>query len=198
MWREHLPYQGALDVTAADQKIYCATLYSLFSVDLATQETQRISKIAGLSETGISAIQFDPVSKKLFIAYNNSNIDVLNGSGINTIPDLKRSTLSGDKNIYRIYPDNDRCYLATGLGVIVLDANKYEVKDSWFIGEGGNYVKTNDFIKTSGFFYAATEEGLKRTPVTTSLPADFHNWQMASGANGLPAAACRAILDFSG
>ena len=82
--------------------------------------------MSGLSETGVSAIGYDDASKKLFVAYNNSNV-----------PDIKRSATSGDKNIYAIYPDNIRCYLCTGLGVAVLDAEKYEVKDTWFIGAGG-------------------------------------------------------------
>ena len=100
MWREHLPYQGTIDVTASEKKIYAATEYSLFSIDIATKEIQRISKMAGLSETGISAIQFDPLSKKLFVAYTNSNIDVLDAGGNHNIPDLKRRVISGGKNIY--------------------------------------------------------------------------------------------------
>jgi hypothetical protein len=137
LWREHLPYQSSIDITASDKKIYAATPYSIFSIDLVTKEIERFSTVSGLSETGVSAINYDALSKKLFIAYNNSNVDVLDAKGINNIPDIKRSNISGDKNIYAIYPDGDRCYLSTGIGIIVLDAIKYEVKDSWFIGAGG-------------------------------------------------------------
>lgn len=180
MWREHLPYQSALDVTASDKKIYCATPFSLFNVDIATKEVERMSRVSGLSETGISTIQFDPVSKQLFIAYTNSNIDVIDAKGIHNIPDIKRDNISGDKSIYHIYPDNDRCYLSTGLGIIVLDAVKHEVKASWFIGNNGLYSKTNGFTKGNGFFYAATDEGLKRISTSNSNPADFRNWQNLS------------------
>ncbi|MGN6164288.1 MAG: type IX secretion system anionic LPS delivery protein PorZ [Flavisolibacter sp.] len=196
MWREHLPYQGTIDVTASEKKIYAATEYSLFSIDITTKEIDRISKIAGLSETGISAVQFDPLSKKLFVAYTNSNIDVLDASGIHNIPDLKRRVISGDKNIYHIYTDNNLCYLSTGLGVIVIDADKFEIKDSWFIGNNGGYVKTNDFTKANNFFYAATEEGLKQTSASTNNPADFNNWQTVSGSNGLSSSSCKAVVNF--
>jgi sugar lactone lactonase YvrE len=194
MWREHLPYQGAADVTASEKKIYCATPYSLFSIDLATKEAERISKVAGLSETGINTIKFDLPSKKLFVAYSNSNMDVIDEKGIHNIPDLKRETISGDKTIYQIFPDNNFCYLSTGLGVIVLDAGKYEVKDSWFIGSNGGNVKTNAFTKNNSFFYAATEEGLKKIPVSNPNPSDFNNWQLLSGTNGLSASACRSVV----
>lgn len=197
MWREHLPYQGTIDVTASDKKIYAATPYSLFSVDIATKEIERFSKVSGLSETGVSAIAYDASSKKLFVAYNNSNIDVLHEKGVSNIPDIKRSTISGDKNIYHIYPDGNRCYLSTGLGVIVLDADKYEVKDSWFIGAGGGYVKVNGFAKTTSFFYAATEQGLLRAPVATPNPADFNAWQNLSGTNGLAMTAAKGVITVS-
>lgn len=194
MWREHLPYQGTIDVTASERKIYAATPYSLFSVDIVTKEIDRISKVSGLSETGISAINYDPVSKKLFVAYINSNIDVLEAKSIRNIPDIKRSTIAGDKSIYAIYPDGVRCYLSTGLGVVVLDAEKYEVKDSWFIGANGGYVKVNGFAKANNFFFAATEEGLKRTSVNTANPANFQSWQNLSGSNGLQAAAAKGVV----
>jgi hypothetical protein len=196
LWREHLPYQAAADVTASATKVYTATPYSLFSYDLQGNEISRISKVAGLSETGISVIRFDALSKKLYIAYNNSNIDVLDEGGIHNIPDIKRENIAGDKNIYHIYTDNATCYLSTGLGVIVLDGNKMEVKDSWFIGNTGNYVRTNGFTRTANNFYAATEEGLKKIPSVNTDPADFHNWQLVSGSGGLPALAAKGVVNF--
>jgi hypothetical protein len=193
MWREHLPYQVAVDVTASETKVFAATPLSLFSVDTETGETERYSTVSGLSETGISTIQYDAVSKKLFVAYSNSNIDVLTSNGIRNIPDIKRSTIAGNKNVYAIYPDGSRCYLSTGLGIIVLDADKYEIKELWSIGNNGDYVKTNAFAKTASFFYAATDEGLKRTPVNTTNPADFRVWQTVSGNHGLAAAPAKAV-----
>jgi hypothetical protein len=196
-WREHLPYQGAQDVTASEQNIYCATPYSLFRINLATKEVERLSKVSGLSETGINTIRYDATGKKLYIAYTNSNIDVLDDKGIHNIPDLKREAIAGDKNIYQIYPSGNRCYLSTGLGVIVLDADKLEIRDSWLIGNNGGYVKTNGFTEQNSFFYAATEEGLKKTPAGNANPADFHNWQNLSGSNGLAAAPAKAVVRLS-
>ena len=194
MWREHLPYQGAIDVTASANKIYAATPYSIFSIDRTTKEIHRFSRVSGLSETGVSTIQFDPLSKKLYIAYANSNIDVMDENGIHNIPDIKRENIAGDKNIYQIFTDNTLAYLSTGLGVIVIDAAKLEVKDSWFIGQSGGYVKVNAFTKHNNFFYAATDEGLKRVATTSANPADFTNWQTLSGANGLPAGAAKGVV----
>lgn len=193
-WREHLPYNSAIDVTAGDGKVYCATPYSLFTVQIADNIVERFSRVTGLNETGVSAIQYDEGNHKLFIAYNNSNIDIIYRNDIYNVPDIKRDNIAGDKNIYNIYPLGKNYYLSTGLAVIVIDGDRYEVKDSWFIGNGGNQVKVNGFTSDGIFFYAATEEGLKKVLMNSSNPADYANWQVVSGTNGLTAGACKNVV----
>ncbi len=196
-WREHLPYNSAIDVTAGDGKVFCATPYSLFSVTVAGNTIERLSRITGLSETGVSAIKYDESNKKLFIAYANSNIDIIYRNDIYNVPDIKRDNIIGDKNIYNIYPLGRNYYLSTGLGVVVIDGDRYEVKDSWFIGNGGNQVKVNGFTSDGTFFYAATEEGLKKVAMNSPNLANYTNWQTVSGSNGLPAGACKNVLTVS-
>jgi len=197
-WREHLPYNSAIDVTAAKNKIYCATPYSLFSVSLTDNSIERLSRITGLHETGISAVKYDDTNEKLFIAYSNSNIDIIYRNDIYNIPDIKRDNIIGDKTIYNIYPLGKNYYLSTGLGVIVIDGNKYEIKDSWLIGNGGNQIKVNGFTSDVAFFYAATDEGLKKAAINTNNLADYNNWQIVSGSNGLSAGACKNIINLQG
>ena len=195
-WREHLPYNSAIDVTAGNGKVYCATPYSLFSVNTSTNEIERYSRVTGLNETGIRTIKYDETNNKLFIAYQNSNIDILYRNDIYNIPDIKRDNVIGDKNIYNIYPLGKNYYLSTGLGVIVIDGDRYEVKDTWLIGSGGSQVKVNGFASDSSFYYAATEEGLKRVAMNSTDPANYSNWQSVSGINGLPTGACRNIFSI--
>ena len=57
-WREHLPYNSAIDVTAGDGKVYCATPYSLFSLNIADNSIERFSRVTGLNETGVNAIKY--------------------------------------------------------------------------------------------------------------------------------------------
>ncbi|MFZ1535082.1 MAG: two-component regulator propeller domain-containing protein, partial [Chitinophagaceae bacterium] len=188
------PYNSAIDVTAGDGKVYCATPYSLFSVTIAGNTVERFSRVTGLSETGVSAINYDEGNKKLLIAYSNSNIDIIYRNDIYNVPDIKRSTIIGDKNIYNIYPLGKNYYLSTGLGVVVIDGDRYEVKDSWFIGNGGNQVKVNGFTSDGTYFYAATEEGLKKVARNSPNLANYSNWQTVSGGNGLTAGPCNNVL----
>jgi len=181
-------------VAAGNGKVFAATPYSLFSVTLADNSVERLSRVTGLSETGISAICYDNAQEKLFIAYSNSNIDILYRNDIINLPDIKRDNIIGDKTIYSIYPLEKNYYLSTGLGVVVIDGERYEVKDSWFIGNGGQQVKVNGFTSDATTFYAATEQGLKRASRNAANLADHNQWEMLSGNNGLPAGDCRNVL----
>ena len=194
LWREHLPYNSAIDVAASPGKIYCATPYSLFSVSLPDHSIERLSRVTGLNETGVSTIAYDEANEKLVIAYSNSNIDIIYRNDIFNVPDIKRSTISGNKNIYHIYPKDKNYYLSTGIGIMVIDGEKYEVKDSWFIGNGGNLVRVNGFTSDGTYFYAATDEGLKRASVNHPNLANHANWQLLSGANNLSPGPCQHVF----
>lgn len=157
-----------------------------------------MSRVNGLHETGVSAIEYDAINNKLFIGYRNSNIDIIYRNDIFNVPDIKIDNIIGDKTIYNVFSQGKYFYLSTGLGVIVIDADKYEVKDSWFIGNNGGQVKVGGFTADSSFYYAATNEGLKKTLINTIDPANYLNWQNLSGTNGLTNGACNDVVTVSG
>lgn len=196
-WREHLPYNSAIDLAAANGRIYAATPYSLFSVEIADGSVERYSRITGLSETGVSTIFYDSTEQQLLVAYTNSNLDILIRNRVVNIPDIKRDNIIGDKTIYSIYKTGNIYYLSTGLGVILIDSKRYELKDSWFIGNGGNQIRVNGFTSSSGFYYAATLEGLKRAAITSPNLADPSSWSLVSG-NGLSTGALQQVFNFQG
>ncbi|HEY0434663.1 MAG TPA: two-component regulator propeller domain-containing protein, partial [Chitinophagaceae bacterium] len=170
-----------------------ATPYSLFTVDTRDHSIARLSRITGLSETGVSAIDYDEQAHRLFVAYSNSNIDIIVDGQLHNVPDIKREVTAGDKTINRIYVSGDVYYLASGIGVILLDASKYEVKASWAIGSSGNTVAVTGITSDGQYLYAATGEGLKRLPVNGD-GADYRNWQSFDPATGLPAGPVRDVV----
>jgi len=193
-WREHLSYNQAICVTPSGEGVFCATPYALFSVDITDNSIQRYSKINGLHETGIQTIQWDSAAHKLIVAYNNSNIDILQNGRIYNIDAIKQKAISADKTIYNIFCYNGFAYCSSGLGIIVVDENKYEVKDTYVIGVAGSNIKVNGLTTDGISFYAATDEGLKQAPVNTVNLADYRNWQLPGGFNGLPAGTCNNVL----
>jgi ligand-binding sensor domain-containing protein len=192
-WRDHLPYHQAIQVARAGNKIWCATPYSIFSLDITDNSIERFSKINGLSEAGISAMGVNATNDQLIIAYYNSRIDILQDKDIYTLDAIKNSTVSGDKTIRHIFINQQLAYLSTGIGIIVVNLEKKEVKDTYIIGSTGNKIRVNATTADAQFIYAATQEGLKKAPVNSTNLSDFRNWQLVSGANGLPAGSVSSV-----
>ena len=190
-WREHFNYQSTLQVVKGDQ-LYCATKTNLFSID-DKGEIARFSKANGLNDIGVNAIGWDETSNQLIIAYQNSNIDILKGSIVRNIADVLQSKVAGNKTINHIYCKKGIAYLSTGLGIILVDLNRYEIKDSWIIGSNGSLTNINATIADNNFFYAASNEGLIKANANAPNLANYTNWSNISGTNGLPLGAVNFV-----
>ena len=190
-WKEYLPYTSGIKVAAGINNIFCATPYSLYSYNPTSNELSRYSKITGLAETGISTIGYDSTTQNLLIAYSNSNLDLLSSTNTINIPDIKIKNYIGDKNVYNTYFLNSKAYLSTGLGIVVIDELRAETKDTYVIGNNGNYIKVSGITSDPAYLYAATTEGLKRAPLNADL-TDFHNWQV------LTPGIIRDVVNFQG
>ncbi len=186
-WREHLPYQHCIQVVTAD-KIYAATEDALFSV--SAKEMTRFTKVTGLNDMGIAAIDWDRSSAQLVIAYSNSNVDILQGSIVKNLGDIKRSNITANKTINQVFCSDGFAYFSAGLGVIVADLNKVEIKDTWYLGFNGSQINVNGFNKDAQYFYAATDEGLKRADQHAANLSNPAAWQNLSGFSGLTNGPC--------
>ena len=182
-WREHSNYQHAIQVLKGNQ-IYCATKTNVFAID-DQGVTTRFSKTNGLNDVGVSCIGWDDLTQQLVIAYENSNLDIIRGSIVKNIADIQLSNVSGNKRINHIYCKNGIAYLCSGIGIISVDLRRYEIKDTWIIGNNGNQTGVNAISSDNNFFYAATDEGLKTTAVNSGNPSNFSSWTNTSGTGGL-------------
>ncbi|HLO37600.1 MAG TPA: hypothetical protein VK173_03860, partial [Lacibacter sp.] len=196
-WREHMDYRSGKRVALASDKVYVATNFGAYSVGREDGEITRISKVTGLNDVGVRTLNYDVTGEKLLIAYNNSNLDILYRNDVINIPDIFRSTVTGDKTIYNISFHNNKAYLSTGLGVIVVDLQKYEISNTFIIGNNGTNVKVNGFAADATRFYAATEEGLKVANQNATNLNDYRSWTTVSGTNGLPAGTVQQIFTIN-
>jgi ligand-binding sensor domain-containing protein len=195
-WRDHLNFSDTRQIVKGDQ-LYIATATHIFALD-TDREITSYSKSTGLNDLGVAAIGWDNNSTQLLIAYNNSNLDVLTPKGnIKNIGDIQRSNFPGNKTIRSIYCDNGLAYLSTGLGIIVVNLIKYEIKDTWIIGRTGNQTNVNAFTRLNNFFFAASEEGLLQIASNAPNPSNFSSWQLISGSNGLSSGSVKQVLSVN-
>jgi hypothetical protein len=196
-WREHLPFNNAVAVQQRDEVIHCATPYGYFTYTPASGTFARRSKINGLSEVRVSGMALEPGGERVLIWYENGNMDFIDGDQLINLPDVQQSSVPGDKRIAGALWRGNRVYLAVGLGIIVLDADKYQVSDTWRPSSTGADIRVDALAADAAFFYAATAEGLRQAPVSGANLADFRNWQTVSG-NGLSAGPCEDVAISDG
>ncbi len=176
-WREHFSYRNTNCVADAGDKVYVAGELALFSYDKTEGSLEKLSKINGLSDSEIQTIAFNKSNKILIIAYKNSNIDVIKNNTVYNLSEIKRKQISHNKTINKISFYGNTAYLSCGFGIVVLNTDKIEISDTYFIGENSSYKKVNDVTIFNSNIYAATDEGLLYANLSSNL-SNFENWQL--------------------
>jgi Two component regulator propeller len=175
-WREHLPYNRGKILADAGSRIFCATEDGLFAYQKTEGSLERFTRLNGLHDFGISSISYDNTNNALIVGFSNANIDIIyDNNTIYNIPFIKEKNITGSKNINNIYINNGISYLACGFGIVVLDAQRQEIKDSYFIGAGGTQLNVLDITSDGNYLYAATDSGVFSGNLLSNL-ADFNNW----------------------
>lgn len=182
-WTAHLPYQSARWVTQSNDKVIFSTEWSILTVDKEDLSRETLSKVDGLSDIGIFRTAFDNANDQLIIAYNNSNLDVVNGNEVINLPNIMTNqSISGDRSIYDIHIQNDdSALLATGFGIVEL---KLKTLDFGFTTRS---LRMNTITSVNGILYAGSDDGLYFYDTNgTSFPGDFNNWNIMTSEFGLP------------
>ena len=175
-WRDHLPYNSFIAVTEAENIIYGATPFAVLTYDKKNESIERYTKINGLSDIGISDIRYSTEMQTVVLAYTNTNIDLFKGNAIVNVPDIKRKQILGNKVINKITLRNNFAYLSCGFGIVVLDIDREEINDTWYIGPEGSQLNILDLTYNDTAFFVATEEGIYHASIDHPNLADFSAW----------------------
>ena len=179
-WADHLSYYTAKNVAIAPGIVYASTGSSLIVYNMSSNEITRLSKVQGLTETGISSIAWSSEQNALVIAYTSTNIDILKNKTVFNIPDIKRKYITGNKMIYRIKTRGKYAYLACSFGIVVVDLTKGEIYDTWKPGDESGTPEIYDLTFTSDRIYAATGAGVYYAGISDPGLAYFGNWTLVS------------------
>ena len=176
-WRTHLPYQKVIAVEPVGNLIYAATEYELFYYDKDDNSIHILNKINGLSDVGISTMGYCEAQHKLFIAYTNANVDLIDQAGnVSNMSVIKDKNIVGNKSINHVFFDDNLAYVACGFGIVVFDLAREEVKDTYYIGSQGNLVNVTDVAIFNGKIYASTDDGVYYASQNSQNLANYAAW----------------------
>ena len=179
-WSDHLSYTTAKGVAAGSKEIFASTGSSLISYNRAYAELRKITKIEGLTETGISAIAWSEDYNTLVVAYLTTNVDLMKDNTIYNIPDISRKYIPGKKTINRIRINGKYAFLACSFGIVLIDLAKSEIHDTWKPGDTNGTAEVWDIAFGNDTVYAVTGRGVFYADMTNNGLAYYGNWSRIS------------------
>lgn len=175
-WTDYQSHAHAKNVVDAGDKIYCATEGGLFLYSKTDNSIRKMSGISGLSDNGIQRIDYSKENNVLLIAYQNANIDILAGNDIFNLSDIKRKQIPADKTINNVLFSGNLAYLSCGFGIVVVNLEQKEIKDTYYIGNEGGYLSVSDMATDGTYLYAATVNGVYRARASEPNLQNYNNW----------------------
>lgn len=137
-WFVHTSFVGdsVTSIAEGNQWVYYLSGACLFRLDKSTGENEAMTIQNDLSDMGVSNIYYNSDKDYLVVLYTNCNIDIIksNGSVVN-MPELKDAVMTSSKTINDVTFAPGLMYLATDFGYVVIDDNKFVVKESHLYGE---------------------------------------------------------------
>ncbi|HKJ43253.1 MAG TPA: T9SS type A sorting domain-containing protein [Sunxiuqinia sp.] len=175
-WTDYLSYASAEKVIQADGKIFCITTGGLFTYDTSDNSLQKLNQINGLSDVNPTILGYGKEADVVLVAYANSNLDLITKDNIYNVSAIKRKQIQGDKRIYNILVVGQTAYLSCGFGIVAVNLEKHEIKDTYYIGDNGSPVVVLDMAFDGTYLYAATTQGIYKADINAENLQDFHNW----------------------
>ena len=186
-WRVHLPYQSAFELTETPQELVVIAEEGTFFLSKEEGSIKRISKIDGFSATRMSVAKYNKKTETLMIAYQDGNIDLVRNNQITNIDFIVNSnSIQGIKRLNHIHFIEEDAYLSTSFGLIVVDLEKQEIRESYTnIGPGGSIIDIKAATNLGDSLYIATEVGVFAAKLSPSvILGQFTNWNLLGPAKG--------------
>ena len=176
-WEYHLSFTSSYSITQNADKIFAATASSVFTIDKSTNEINDFNKNNALSDVGVTYLTYNSDSDYLLIGYLNGNIDLVKGGTTFNVNDIKRSTsILGSKKIISATFFNSLIYVSTGFGIVVINLEKLEIKETILLGNNGTESPVYQTLIKEDTLFAAAENGFLFVDVNNPFISNFGFW----------------------
>jgi hypothetical protein len=194
-WRMNISPFDAIDVAQGNNAVYTILSRGLLEYDLDAGEKTVWTAANYLSDVSPSAIAFDEGSQNLLIGYETGNLDFIKNEKVFNLPAIIQSSINGIKTINKIVCHEGNAYLCTGVGIVVVNLAKREVRDTY------NTSSLNELILDVSIYqdslFALTANGVKVGALSNQFLADPSQWRTVTAVPDLSSdGAYNSIISF--
>lgn len=172
-WELYASYSNITEIEPAGSYAFALASGSLFSYNTKDNALTTYNKVNALSDFDISHIAWVNASKRLLIAYENGNIDLLETSGkVVNIPDLYLKSLTESKTVNHIYVNGIYAYLSLSFGIIKVNTRNASIQDTYQLGIPVDYC----YIENNTIYAESSTKGKYAAKLSDNL-LDKKSWQ---------------------
>jgi len=181
-WQSHNPMSSFKWIGETQSKIYAANQYGVLAYDRDNESVDALTKVNYLASTQITSFECHATGKACIIGYADGNLDIILPSGkIVNQPAIKNSQAIGEKSINDILITGSIAWLSSGIGVIQVDLESFNIIDFAPINYDGQNQRIGQLLKSGNSLYMTTDKSILRTniaklfsePVHTEIPIDI-------------------------
>ena len=184
-WESYYSYNNISVGTVSNQTIVTAAENALLLFDSSQATAETITTIEGLSGDNISALA--SYENVILVGHENgllAQIDI-NTKKIIFESGITRSNIisAEKKQINHIQLVANSAYVATGFGIVEVNPETLEFGDTYYFGPTSSSIEVNQVFVFENALYAATKQGLFKTPQTNLNKLEFSSWDKLAAGN---------------
>lgn len=179
-WKAFLPYNQVNGVATDGTTFFCSTTSGFFTYNREDGSMTPYSKVNGMHDIQLNGLAYDRTTGTTILAYVNSNIDLFKDNAFTFIPEFKSTQIAGDKTIHSVYADNGIGYLSTGIGLVRLNLQKKEIKETIYFYDNALSASVYAAITDDNNIYCATSVGLYSISKSSPAILDQSAWTSLS------------------
>ncbi len=184
-WRTHYSFNTTISISQSSQNVYAASASGLYIINKNDKSVTSVTKLNGLTETGITHIDYNSSTNTLLIAYDNGQIDLLKNNKMSSIPDIKLSEILNSKIIHHMNESNIYTYLSADFGLLKIDTEAGQILESYLnLSSTGDNLKIFASTIFNDSLFLATENGVIAGSLNDNLK-DFSKWKRFDAFDGI-------------
>lgn len=189
-WKTYWAASSILQMVQRDVDVFGVMEDGLAYVDTRDDILYGFDRNDGLSNVGVSALEYEPLYDALIVGYSDGMLDLVFGQDVVALSYIRDADMDGSKAINQVASGGRYAYLATGFGIVVVDLRKEEIKETYFVGDNNSRQNVASICTDGEYIFAIVDSRLKYAAADAPNLNDYAVWKTDSLLEGVSLRRC--------